>query len=181
MVVKQPLYHKQTLATAEVSKTFFTVASTDKLVTNMTAAGQLPDPQSFVIGSLQVFWELMNLYATTLSDISVLFMSKKLGAGIATLTVNGETILELPIWMCSGGGGTFGLLNSPAATATTTEEMALNGMPGAANVFAVDPPITLAPRQSFDVTLKWPTAPFTTLTGAIAPDIWVVLGGRVTK
>lgn len=154
-------YYYDVLAlSATASFTFFDSVGT-KFVNNLNKAGEIDEKKRFDIHTLR-------FYIAGGNDIVTEFVSWL--HGIISVIIGGETKLQLPAWMCPGGGGpvSTGLLATGLATFT------LNGPPDPTKVLVLDPPVTIPESTSFKVMLDYAAAITTTST----PNMTMVLGGR---
>jgi hypothetical protein len=172
-LIKQPLWDIQTFdfdkSGGYSTLKFFQSARVDNVHSNMVNQGQLPDPITFLLGSLQVLIQIKSATATkAVIDVGLLTH------GTAIFNINGAKQFEVPIPLCPGGGG----MRIQGMQALATEYVvAGNGSIEPDAIFVVDPKIEIPPKVAFDVTLDW---------GAIAAsavsadaDIMVVLGGHM--
>jgi hypothetical protein len=174
--LKWSLYDSLTYATTGQSQlTFFqqpqggtankTLANTD-----MTAAGALPAPQSFLITGIQLFFFPGDLISTY-------------GAGAASAFINDTyKFWTQPAWLelfigskpyldeapllkfppANGMSGFAGISDSTTAGAAQQSQIgyaSAGGMP-----YEVNPPVLLVATQNFKVTLNWPA--LVTITAA---------------
>lgn len=134
--------------------------------TNMTAAGSLPSPQSFLIETIEIYFrpgELPgNLSAantpiipTFLNDVYEFYTV----AAWLELFIGSKAYLdEAPLLKFPPRCGLSGFAASSDAASTATSSTMVNYASAAGPIYELDPPILLVPTQNFNVTLNWPTA-----------------------
>lgn len=164
----QPLYSFQAYAAAgQTSLTFFQnpvgQGTTTLLDTNMQAAGQLPNPQKFLIQGIGVRYipsAAISVIGGAASANSPLNdMNAILKSGILTLTISSKDYLtisplvELPARAYMAGAAA--LSDTTTAGATQSAKMSLGWVRG--DVFKPNP-LLLESNMNFAVTMTWPTA-----------------------
>jgi len=140
---------------------FFTSVGSSKLINNLNKASEIDEDKGFDIHTLRYF---VAAVTTPMAEFVLLL------EGIISVIVGGEPKLEVPAWMCPGGGGP--VVQDLADAAETSYTM--NGSADPRQVFVLDPPITIPPNTSFKVQVDYAADPVLTTT----PYIWMVLGGR---
>lgn len=183
--IRSSLYDTLTYAQAgQTSLQFFQVPKSGTKTfaqTNMTAAGSLPSPQSFLVETIEIYVRPGSLpgvltAASTpvipsfLNDIYEFYTV----AGWLELFIGSKAYLdEAPLIKFPPKCGLSGFSSSSDAASTATSSTLVNYASAAGPIYELDPPILLVPTQNFSVTLNWPTA------NAITADalVTVQLGG----
>ena len=182
-IVWQPLYDKVTYAQAgQTSLTFFSnpVGQSSKTLadTNMTLAGQLPNPQSFLVTSIHV--ELLppalpgraaaaaTAIATNINDIQEVMQS-----GYLQLTIGSKTyVQEGPLGVFPPTYRLDGLA-ALAAAGEVADKFNIIDYGQVVGEYYEVLPFVIPSSQNFSVQLIWPTAVGITA----ATPIFVRLGG----
>lgn len=179
-VVKASLY--DTLAYAQAGQTQLQFFQTPKgqggktlADTNMTLAGSLASPQSFLIKTIELYFYPSetpgNLSAddtpiapTFLNDVWKFYKP----GGWLELFIGSKAYLdEAPLQKFPPSNGLSGFgFSSDASSGAATSVMA-NYASAGGPVYEVDPPILLVPTQNFVVTLNWPTAVALSAAGTV--------------
>jgi hypothetical protein len=163
------LYDTKTYTSGSTTKlTFFDQVSTDKSISNMEAAGSLPDPQFFEIFGycldiLQPIGTATTLTASALDNVNKLVLQ---GRGIWTFNLSNKRYGPFPITALHALGGPTGFLalaGTFAAPNRETVDYANNGIFDGG--WWVDGSIVIPPKVGFDITLEWPSP--LTLTGTV--------------
>lgn len=132
--------------------------------TNMTAAGALASPQSFLIETIQLYFFPTAAPGTFGAQITPTFTNdvynfyKK--GGWLELYIGSKAYLdEAPLMKFPPRGGLGGFTTaSDQTTIAAASQTLVNYASAGGPVYELDPPILLVPTQNFVVTLNWPTA-----------------------
>lgn len=183
-VVRSSLYDFQTYAQAgQTSLQFFQVpkgqSSKTFADTNMTLAGQLAAPQSFLIETIEVFFFPLNAISATGAIVAENFndVYDVAKSGWLELFIGSKPYLdEAPIGKFPPRCGITGIgaladTTSAAASRVTVIDYASFGGP----VYQLQPNILLTPSQNFTVTLNWPTAVAISVAGRIGVNLGGIL------
>lgn len=154
-------YDKVAGSDSATSFSFFDAVDT-KYVNNLNQAGVIDSNKTFDIHTLRFYAPGINPVAATYALLL---------EGIITLHIAGETKLQLPAWMCPGGGGPV----CEAVLSTALATFVLNGPGDPRQVLVLDPPVTIPPDTSFKVLFELLAAQ---TMATVLPFLWVVLGGR---
>lgn len=182
--IRQPLYDYQEYAAAgQTSLTFFATPagsnSKTKADTNMTLAGQLPAPQSFLLQQIEIdFFPGVSptpaKAATASAFLNDVWAVGK--GGLLTLNIMSKVELELaPLnnFPCVNRISGFAAASDVTAAAAAQLQVINYGAWGGP-VFKVAP-MLIKSSQNFSVVLSWPTA--VALPSTVAGRIGVKLGG----
>lgn len=113
--------------------------------TNMTLAGQLPNPYTFTVYGFRLQLAMNVVQADAIIAIN---------AALFTFTVGSKPFLTVPARTIPGGNSIFGSANLTAGAGT---QMVGNGWPVLNNTFNIGRyPIVLSPTENFNATLTWP-------------------------
>ncbi len=134
--------------------------------TNMTTAGSLASPQSFLIETIELQF-YPGVVPSTESAANTPVVSNfvndvwkfyKPGAWLELFIGSKAYLDEAPLlkFPPRGGLGGFAATSDAASTGNTSTLIAYASAGGP--VYELDPPILLVPTQNFVVTLNWPTA-----------------------
>lgn len=134
--------------------------------TNMTTAGSLPSPQSFLVETIELYFfpgVLPSVESAANTPTAGNFMNDvykfiRPGGALDLFIGSKSYLTEAPLLKfpprCGLGG--FGATSDAASTATTST--LINYASAGGPVYELDPPILLVPTQNFVVSLNWPTA-----------------------
>lgn len=188
--IRQSLYDFTTYASAgQTSLQFFQIpkGQSSKTIadTNMTAAGQLPQPQYFLVESIEILLFPGVDIGTEVTTIAETEFANDMYAvakgGSLDLFIGSKTYLEeAPLGrfppktkLNVSAAHALQLKQAMAADAealVSTEYAAWAGRP-----YYLDPPVLLVPNQNFSITLNWPSA--VALPSSVDARIGVVLDG----
>lgn len=143
--------------------------------TNMTIAGSLASPQSFLLDSIELYFypgiNPGNLSAAStpiapnFANDTYLFYKK---GGWLELFIGSKAYLdEAPLQKFPPRCGLSGFSSSSDAASTSTVSTLVNYATGAGPIYEVDPPILLVPTQNFIITLNWPAAVAISAAGTV--------------
>ncbi len=153
--------------------------------TNMTSAGQLPQPQHFLVESIEILLFPGVLPTTKLTTIAASEFANDMytveKSGSLNFFIGSKTYLEeAPIGrfppktkMGSESAHAISELQAVAADSelqVSTDYAAWSGRP-----YYLDPPVLLVPNQNFSVTLNWPAV--VALPSLADAKMYVVLDG----
>lgn len=147
--------------------------------TNMTSAGQLASPQSFLIQTIELFFfpgEVISTYgaatASTFVNDTYKFFSSK---AWLELYIGSKAYLdEAPLMKFPPRNGLSGFAGgSDTTTAAASGQTLTAYASGGGPIFEVNPPLLLVPTQNFKITLNWPA--LVTVTNAAV--VYVNMGG----
>lgn len=164
------LYDTQDIATAVTTPlTFFNTVQTDRSLGNMTSAGQLPDPQYFVLhyvtcDLLQV--PTLGTAADATGALQNIEQILKTARAHWTINVSDKLYGPFPLTLChSTGGATGGWtgVNNTAAPTINTFQFGNNGIPGSGG-FPVLGALVIPSKVGFSLTLNFGAAPTLTAT-----------------
>jgi hypothetical protein len=173
-VIQDTLYDTKTYTSAvTTSLTFFvqSIATVNKDITNLTQPGILPNPESFLVQCPRLFVKWTPTSAATLAanvanDIALLF-----NTSVVTMKFGNKTYGPFPAWMLSAGGGPDMRISANATPPIITSYAQLGGP-----LWAMFPHMMIAPLQSFQCLLEWPSGAVT--LGAGNPAISLVYEGQ---
>lgn len=184
--LRQSLYHFQTYAAAgQTSLRFFQSAigagGITRGDTNMLQSGSLPNPQSFLLNSIQLYFfpgvNPSNDAAASQNEFTNDVWQVYSGLSWLELTIGSKTYQsEAPLMKFPPQNR----LSVAAAIADTTTAAgnrvtSTNYAAASGPVYKVQGEMWIPPTQNFDVTIYWPTA--VALPSTVAGRIGVVLDG----
>lgn len=179
------LYDTQDIATAVTTQVnFFTGVQADRSLGNLVSAGQLPDPQYFIVHyvtcDLLVKPTLGVTAAVTgaLSDVEEIL---KAGRANWTLNISDKLYGPFPLTLCHAtGGGTGGIMamNNTAAPTINNLQWANNGLPGSGG-FPFLGSLVIPPKVGFSLALNFGAAPTLSATVKARMGLAGVLYRRV--
>lgn len=149
---------------ATTNLTFFTTTRGTPQLSNLSPAGQFPNPQFFRLqsASLDIMVEPANAQTVWRDVYRILFGQLVTdGAPSWTFTLANKTYGPFPVSMLHGTGGPTGFGYSTAAAVGA--EYANNSFPDGG--FSFGNSILIPPQQAFQVTTTWDTA--VTLAGNV--------------
>jgi hypothetical protein len=178
-VIQDVLYDTLTYTSAVTTELIFfaeSIATVTRDVTNMTVAGMLPNPESFLIQAPRLFFKVVptisasNTALTTniVNDIALL-----VNTGIVTFKFGNKTYGPIPLWLLSAG-------NAPDMRLAAAGASATDGFAGYAQVggplFSFFPHIMISPLQAFTASMTWPAGAVT--LGAGNPKVSLLFDGQ---
>ena len=182
-VVRSSLYDFQTYAQAgQTQLQFFQVpkgqSSKTFADTNMTVAGVLPAPQSFLIETVEIYFFPAgdpSSYGTGAAVENINDVYDVAKSGWLELFIGSKPYLdEAPLLKFPPAVGLTGFAAlSDASTSSAAQRSAVSYASFGGPVYKMQPNILLTPSQNFIVTLNWPTA----VAISAAARIGVNLGG----
>lgn len=163
------LYDTQLITSAATTQaTFFQTVQTDKTMGNMESAGQLPDPQYFIVhyvtcDVLDPVIANAGHAATALGPVNDIEVLLKTQRATFTFQMSNKQYGPFPLTLCHGTGGATG-----NGVATLTAEASIwygnNGIVGSGG-FPFLGSLVIPPKVGFSVTVQFAAAP--TLSGNI--------------
>lgn len=179
------LYDTQDIASAVTTPlTFFNTVQTDRSLGNMTSAGQLPDPQYFVVH--YVTCDLLQIPTlTTTADatgaIGNIDQILKTARAHWTINISDKLYGNFPLTLCHSTGGATGAGvwgQNTNATTVNSFQAGNNGMPGSGG-FPILGALVIPPKVGFSLTLNFGAAPTLTATVKCRMGLAGVLYRRV--
>jgi len=158
---------------------FFQQTNVALSISNLKQAGMLPNPQSFLIQNIRVFFRsaLQTIDAGAAGPLAGTENDKILLAntGIAVLTLGTKKYGPWPMWSLPAGTFWKGGLASAGAEAANLVH-AYGQLDGP--LYPLFPNLMIAPLQNFDLTLSWPQAAVDLSADMI---IQVMLDGQLAR
>lgn len=154
--IVQPLYDSEQIpAAGTTSLRFFSVPLGQNFQsglrakaigdTNMTLAGQLPNPYTHRVYGFRMQFLFNLVRADAIVAVNTAGFEFNVGA---------KPFLQIPARSIPGGNGLFGAHGETLAAASSA--MA-NGWPSADNIYKIGrQPLTLSPTENFNVVMTWP-------------------------
>lgn len=146
-------------------------------LTNMQSANQLPNPESFLIENLRVYFKTEVQSDNSLAGAGTVLPSqfndivKLVNGGILQLKIGQKIYGPWPLWMLPANSFVKG------AFSTGSDLLADYGQVDGV-LYPLDPPLMLAPVQFFSVTIFWPAAAVTTTNEV---NIQVLFDGKAAR
>lgn len=149
--------------------------------TNMTAAGLLPAPQSFLIQTIELFFfpgEVISTYgpaaASSFVNDTYKFFSQP---AWLELYIGSKAYLdEAPLLKFPPKNGLSGFSAlSDTTTAAASGQSQIGYASGGGQVYELNPPILLVPTQNFNVTLNWPALVTVTNAASVVCNLGGIL------
>lgn len=158
---------------------FFNQSNVAKSISNLKQPGMLPNPQSFLIQNIRVFFRTTletvdsGAAGNLLSKLNDLILLAN--TGIATLHIGTKEYGPWPIWSLPAATFAKGMLSQAGGEAANLTQMygQLDGP-----LYPLFPNLMIAPLQNFDLTLSWPQAAVD-LTGDMV--IQVLFDGQLAR
>jgi hypothetical protein len=151
--------------------------------TNMTFAGALASPQSFLIQTIELYFfpgmapgvlDAANTpIAPTFSNDVYNFY--KPGAWLELFIGSKAYLDEAPLMKFPPRCGLGGFASNQSNASTSTSSVQLNYASAGGPVYEVDPPILLVPTQNFAVSLNWPAAVGISAAGSVMCNLGGIL------
>jgi len=147
--------------------------------TNMTLAGSLPAPMSFLVETIEIYFFPLNAISTAAAAVALENWNDVYDVGKSgwlELFIGSKPYLdEAPLMKfpprCGLTGVAAAALAGEVADQAITADYASFGGP----VYEMIPPILLVPSQNFNVTLNWPAAVAISLAGRIGINMGGIL------
>lgn len=184
-VVRSSLYDFQAYAQAgQTQLQFFQVpkgqSSKTFADTNMTVAGVLPAPQSFLIESIEIYFFPAgdpSIFGTAAAAENVNDVYDVFKSGWLELFIGSKPYLdEAPLGKFPPRCGLTGWAAlSNASTETALQATSISYASFGGPTYQLQPNILLTPSQNFIVTLNWPTAVAISAAGRIGINLGGVL------
>lgn len=188
--IEQPLYDYQEYPAAGSTQLQFFQIPKGQLSktfadTNMTSAGLLAQPQTFIIESIQVEF-FPGVLPTPAEDVAKPFAASQgvndvwnvMKSGWLELFIGSKAYLDLGPLMRFPAASGLQVAAAMAADGAAGESYNVTQYARAVGpVFKLRAPIRLEANQNFSVTLNWPTA----VTASVAGRIGVILGGLMYR
>lgn len=178
-VIQDVIYDTLTYTSASTTELIFfaeSIATVTRDITNMTVAGMLPNPESFLIQAPRLYFKWTPTIAasnTALTTSIVNDIALITNTGIVTFIFGTKRYGPFPLWMLSAGGGPAMVMAGAGASATDSfAGYAQLGGP----LFAFFPHLMLSPLQAFSASMTWPGGAVT--LGAGNPKISLVFEGQ---
>jgi len=153
--------------------------------TNMTSAGQLPQPQHFLVESIELYLypgvSIGTLGAAAAATQFANDMYDVAKSGSLNFFIGSKTYLEeaplnrFPPKTKLGGYAGHALQVKQAAAADLVDQVSTEYACWAGRPYFLDPPVLLVPNQNWNVDLNWPAA--VALPSGVNAKIFVVLDG----
>lgn len=151
--------------------------------TNMTLAGSLASPQSFLIETIELYFypgETPGNLSAANTPIIPTFLNDtykfyKPGAWLELFIGSKAYLDEAPLQKFPPKCGLSGFAATSDAASTATTSTMVNYASAGGPVYELDPPILLVPTQNFVVTLNWPTAVALTAAGTVVCQMGGIL------
>jgi len=153
--------------------------------TNMTVAGQLPQPQHFLVESIELLVYPGDNIGTLKTAFSATNFANDMYAiakgGSLNYFIGSKTYLEeaplgrFPPKTKLGVEGAYGIQRKQAAAADAEDQVSIDYACWTGRPYYLDPPTLLVPNQNFSVSLNWPTA--VALPSTVDAKVFVVLDG----
>ena len=161
------------------SLSFFTAVRATADLSNMTQPGMLPNPQSFLIQAISIFFKTTvntddsgaaGAFPSQFNDIVLLSRT-----GILRLQIGQKRYGPWPIWRLPAATFAKGALAVAGAEAANLahDYAQLDGP-----IYSLFPNLMIAPLQNFEVTLEWPAGPVD-LTANVVTS--VLLDGQLAR
>lgn len=155
-------YDSQDYVTAVTTRlTFFQTTNVDRTITNMPAAGQLPDPQWLSIYNITCDFLTQNSSdaAGILGELNDLALLLKVGRPYWVLNLSDKAYGPYPLTVLHGTGGPVG--NIDAGTLAVGIQQANNTLsPG----WNYQGSLIIPPKTNFNIEVVWAAAQATTAT-----------------
>ncbi len=153
--------------------------------TNMTSAGQLPQPQHFLVESIEILLfpgVLPTTKATTIAETEFandMYTVEK--SGSLNFFIGSKTYLEeaplgrFPPKTKMGSESAHAISELQAVAADSELQVSTDYAAWSGRPYYLDPPVLLVPNQNFSVTLNWPAV--VALPSGADAKVFVVLDG----
>lgn len=174
------LYDTQTWTdNSTTNATFFQTVQTDKTLGNMESAGQLPDPQYFIVH--YVTCDLLRTPTTAAGDkvgaLDDIDLFLKSGRAMFTFKMSNKDYGPFPLTLCHSTGGATGV-GYGTFTAEESIQQANNGIPGSGG-FPFGGSIVIPPKVGFSVRVETAAAVDMTANLSVRMGLAGVLYRRV--
>jgi hypothetical protein len=171
-VIPDQLWDTQTYTdNTTTSLDFFTAVAANLALSNMTQPGMLPNPQSFLIEAVRLYFRTQvttddagaaGAFASIYNDVVLL-----VNTGIFLLTIGNKRYGPWRMWTMPAGSYAQGVIATAGAEAANlVHDYAQVGGP----LWQLRPNLMIAPLQNFNANLSWP-AGAVNLTGNVACEV----------
>lgn len=165
---------------ATISSTFFGVTNTDRTISNMPSAGQLPDPQWLSIWDITCDFLTENTSVAGALDVTGeyndLARLLKVGRGTWTLTISDKQYGPYSLTLLHATGGPVGTV-FPGNTAVTGNQQAANNALNSGWTYSGS--LMIPPKTNFQLELRWGAAQVLTTNVNIRISLHGILSRRV--
>lgn len=151
--------------------------------TNMTSAGTLSSPQSFLVETIELYFfptaVPSNLSAANTPALSAFiddtYKFYKQGGALDFFIGSKSYLIEAPLLKFPPRCGLSGFTSSSDAASTGTASTSTGYASAGGPVYELNPPILLVPTQNFVVSLNWPTAVALSAAGTVMCQLGGIL------
>lgn len=176
-VVPANLYDTLNYTTAVTrSLTFFQQTGVAEDITDMKNAGMLPNPQSFLIQTIGIYFRTIPNLAATAAAGETNDMILLVNTGIAKLTIGTKIYGPWPLWKLPPGS-----FVKPAVSGTFAAPLYYNYGQLDGVLYPLFPNLMVAPLQNFQLELSWPSGAITLGAPTSPLPIEVVFDGQLAR
>lgn len=172
-VIPSLIYDTKTYTSATTTLlTYFQQAEATADLGNLNTNGMFPNPQSYLIQAIRVFYKYAGVAGTTVASQPWNDVVLLANTGIMRIVIGEKRYGPFPLWALPSGSG---VLPSVAGSGSTNY-IGYGQVVG--NMYALYPNLMIAPLQNFVVTLEWPAG---AVTLAAANNITVAFDGQLAR
>lgn len=173
-VIQDVLYDTLTYTSATTTELIFfaeSIATVTRDITNMTVAGMLPNPESFLIQAPRLFFKWVPTSAATEAASVMNDLALLVNTGIVTFKFGNKTYGPIPLWLISAGSAP----DMRLAVADSTKDILSYAQVGGP-LYSWMPNVMISPLQAFSASMTWPAGAVT--LGAGNPKISLLFDGQ---
>lgn len=171
-VVPSVIYDTKTYTSAATQiLTYFQAAEATQDLGNLNTNGMFPNPQSYLIQAIRVFYKYADVVGTTVASQGWNDVVLLANTGILKLQIGEKRYGPWPLWALPAGSGVL-----PSMAGSNSNYMGYGQVVG--NMYALYPNLMIAPLQNWIITLEWPAG---AVTLAVAQNITVCLDGQLAR
>jgi hypothetical protein len=176
-IVPHMLYDTASYVTAVTTDLpFFITARATEDLSDVKQQGVLPNPQSFLIQNISIFFKTIPNLAATAAAAEVTDMIALSNTGIFKLTIGTKIYGPFPLWRLPASS--FVKFN-PTGTFTAPILASYGQLDGP--LYPLFPNLMIAPLQNFEVHLLWPAGAVTLGAPTSPLPIEVLLDGQLAR
>lgn len=155
---------------------FFTTARATEDLSNLKSPSMLPNPQSFLIQNINIYFRTIPNLAATAAAAEVTDMISLVNTGIFKLIIGTKQYGPYPLWKLPSATYVRSSVTGTFAAPLFFNYGQLDGP-----LYPLFPNLMIAPLQNFEVHLQWPAGAVTLGAPTSPLPIQVVFDGQLAR
>jgi len=156
---------------------FFNQSNVLEDISNLKQPGMLPNPQSFLIQNINLYFRTIPNLAATAAAMEITDMINLVNTGIFKLTIGTKVYGPYPLWKLPSASN----IKASVASGVFAAPLIMNYGQLDGPLYPLFPNLMIAPLQNFFVTLAWPSGAITLGAPTSPLPIEVVLDGQLAR